>query len=88
MINSYHISIGCPPSPSTWISASLTFGEYLFGSVPVQLNLRGRGEAGAIVSGSAGTAKEKIDAFQRAGVGVARIPSDITGLLKETAASL
>ena len=44
------------------------------------------GHAGAIVSGSAGTAKEKIEAFQAAGVPVARVPSDIPGLVREALA--
>jgi len=39
------------------------------------------GHAGAIIMGSAGTAKSKIDAFTRAGVPVAEKPSDITKLL-------
>jgi succinyl-CoA synthetase alpha subunit len=43
------------------------------------------GHAGAIVSGSAGTAKEKIKAFEKAGIPVARIPSEITSLIKEAA---
>ncbi len=39
------------------------------------------GHAGAIIMGSAGTAKSKIDAFTRAGVPVAEKPSDIAKLL-------
>ena len=39
------------------------------------------GHAGAIISGGSGTAAEKIKAFQKAGVPVARIPSEIPGLL-------
>ena len=46
------------------------------------------GHAGAIVSGGSGTAAEKIEAFRKAGVSVARIPSEITGLLRESAPSL
>ena len=46
------------------------------------------GHAGAIVSGAAGTAKEKIDAFERAGVPVARIPSEITARLQEASPGL
>ncbi len=42
------------------------------------------GHAGAIVSGAAGTAREKILAFEKAGVPVARIPSEIHQLLKQT----
>ena len=43
---------------------------------------------GAIVSGAAGTANEKIAAFEKAGVPVARIPSEIAGLLGEVAPEL
>ncbi|HET9950463.1 MAG TPA: succinate--CoA ligase subunit alpha [Candidatus Eisenbacteria bacterium] len=39
------------------------------------------GHAGAIVSGGAGTAAEKIARFERAGVPVAKIPSEIPGLI-------
>ena len=44
---------------------------------------RRMGHAGAIISGSAGTAAEKIEAFQRNGIGVARRPSDVVGLVQE-----
>ena len=40
------------------------------------------GHAGAIIMGSTGTAKSKIDAFTTAGVSVAKKPSDIVKLLK------
>jgi len=39
------------------------------------------GHAGAIVSGGAGTAQEKIACFERAGVPVARVPSEIPALI-------
>jgi succinyl-CoA synthetase alpha subunit len=39
------------------------------------------GHAGAIISGGAGTAAEKIKAFEKAGVPVAQIPSQIPGLI-------
>ena len=41
------------------------------------------GHAGAIVSGSAGSAQSKIEAFESAGVEVADLPSDVIGLLKK-----
>jgi succinyl-CoA synthetase alpha subunit len=40
------------------------------------------GHAGAIISGSAGTAAEKIEAFKDAGIGVAQRPIDVVGLLR------
>ena len=43
---------------------------------------RRMGHAGAIISGSAGTAAEKIDAFKAAGMGVAKRPIDFVELLK------
>ena len=43
---------------------------------------RRMGHAGAIISGSAGTAAEKIQAFQDAGMGVARRPIDFIDLVK------
>jgi len=44
---------------------------------------RRMGHAGAIISGSAGTAAEKVAAFEAAGVGVAKRPMDFVALLKE-----
>jgi succinyl-CoA synthetase alpha subunit len=44
---------------------------------------RRMGHAGAIISGSAGTAAEKIQAFTDAGMGVAKRPIDVVGLIKE-----
>jgi len=43
---------------------------------------RRMGHAGAIISGSAGTAAEKIQAFEDNGIGVARKPSDVVGLIR------
>ena len=43
---------------------------------------RRMGHAGAIISGSAGTAAEKIGAFEEAGIGVARRPRDFVDLLR------
>ena len=43
---------------------------------------RRMGHAGAIISGSAGTAAEKIEAFREAGIGVAKRPIDVVQLLR------
>jgi succinyl-CoA synthetase alpha subunit len=48
---------------------------------------RRMGHAGAIVSGSSGTAEEKIRAFADAGVAVARVPSEIPALVSARLAS-
>jgi succinyl-CoA synthetase alpha subunit len=44
---------------------------------------RRMGHAGAIISGSAGTAEEKIQAFRDNGIGVAKRPVDVVGLIQE-----
>jgi succinyl-CoA synthetase alpha subunit len=44
---------------------------------------RRMGHAGAIISGSSGTAEEKVAAFRSAGISVADRPVDVVGLLKE-----
>jgi succinyl-CoA synthetase alpha subunit len=44
---------------------------------------RRMGHAGAIISGSAGTAAEKIAAFQDAGIGVAKRPVDVVELIRQ-----
>ena len=44
---------------------------------------RRMGHAGAIISGSAGTAEEKIAAFRDNGIGVATRPLDVVGLIQE-----
>ena len=44
---------------------------------------RRMGHAGAIISGSAGTAAEKMQAFEENGLGVAKRPIDVVGLLQE-----
>jgi succinyl-CoA synthetase alpha subunit len=41
------------------------------------------GHAGAIISGSSGTAAEKIAAFEAAGIGVAQRPMDFVALLQK-----
>jgi len=44
---------------------------------------RRMGHAGAIISGSAGTAAEKLEAFRAAGMGVAQRPIDFVSLIRE-----
>ncbi len=44
---------------------------------------RRMGHAGAIISGSAGTAEEKMEAFRTNGIGVAQRPLDVVGLIRE-----
>ena len=44
---------------------------------------RRMGHAGAIISGSSGTAEEKIQTFEENGIGVARRPSDVVGLIRK-----
>ena len=43
---------------------------------------RRMGHAGAIISGSAGTAAEKLEAFAKAGMGIAKRPMDFVELVK------
>jgi succinyl-CoA synthetase alpha subunit len=47
---------------------------------------RRMGHAGAIISGSAGTAEEKIRAFEESGIAVAERPVDIVGLIQDALA--
>ena len=49
---------------------------------------RRMGHAGAIISGSAGTAEEKIQSFQDNGIGVAKRPLDVVGLIRDALASV
>ena len=44
---------------------------------------RRMGHAGAIISGSSGTAEEKLAAFEKAGIGVMRRPVDVVPLLRQ-----
>jgi succinyl-CoA synthetase alpha subunit len=44
---------------------------------------RRMGHAGAIISGSSGTAEEKLAAFEEAGIGIMRRPADVVELLKQ-----
>jgi succinyl-CoA synthetase alpha subunit len=41
------------------------------------------GHAGAIISGSSGTAAEKMSALEGAGISVMKRPADVVPLLKE-----
>ena len=41
------------------------------------------GHAGAIISGSSGTAAEKLEAFAAAGMGIAKRPMDFVELVRE-----
>jgi succinyl-CoA synthetase alpha subunit len=43
---------------------------------------RRMGHAGAIISGSSGTAEEKFAAFEQAGIGIMRRPADVVNILK------
>lgn len=44
---------------------------------------RQMGHAGAIISGSSGTAAEKVEAFEKAGIAVMERPADVVKLIKE-----
>ena len=44
---------------------------------------RRMGHAGAIISGSSGTAAEKMAAFDKAGIAVMKRPADVVPLLEE-----
>jgi succinyl-CoA synthetase alpha subunit len=54
------------------------------GFIAGQTAPRGRrmGHAGAIISGSSGTAEEKLAAFEEAGIGVMRRPAEVVALLR------
>jgi succinyl-CoA synthetase alpha subunit len=47
---------------------------------------RRMGHAGAIISGSSGTAEEKLAAFEAAGIGIMRRPVDVVALLQKKTA--
>jgi len=66
-----------------WVKANLEIP--VVGFIAGQTAPPGRqmGHAGAIISGSAGTAEEKMKAFQENGIAVARRPVDIRDLIKE-----
>ncbi len=56
----------------------------VMGFIAGQTARKGRrmGHAGAIISGSSGTAEEKLAAFERAGIGIMRRPADVVQLLQ------
>jgi succinyl-CoA synthetase alpha subunit len=57
----------------------------VMGFIAGQTAPKGRrmGHAGAIISGSSGTAEEKLAAFEQAGIGIMRRPVDVVALLKD-----
>jgi succinyl-CoA synthetase alpha subunit len=63
---------------------SRTMSKPVVGFIAGQTAPPGRrmGHAGAIISGSSGTAEEKIQAFEENGIGVAKKPSDVVGLIR------
>ena len=60
----------------------------VIGFIAGQTAPKGRrmGHAGAIISGSSGTAEEKLAAFEDAGIGIMRRPLDVVALLQKTLA--
>src|SRR5918998_3671753 len=62
----------------------------VIGFIAGQTATKGRrmGHAGAIISGSSGTAEEKLAAFESAGVDVMRRPADVIGLLEKRLGAL
>jgi len=71
---------------AAYVKASVT--KPVVGFIAGQTAPPGRrmGHAGAIISGSAGTAEEKIKAFQDNGIAVAERPVDIVGLIQDALA--
>jgi succinyl-CoA synthetase alpha subunit len=57
----------------------------VIGFIAGQTAPKGRrmGHAGAIISGSSGTAEEKLAAFEQAGIGIMRRPVDVVSLLRD-----
>jgi succinyl-CoA synthetase alpha subunit len=67
---------------AAFVKASVT--KPVVGFIAGQTAPKGRrmGHAGAIISGSSGTAEEKIHAFEEAGIGIMRRPVDVVELVK------
>jgi len=68
---------------AAFVKASVT--KPVVGFIAGQTAPKGRrmGHAGAIISGSSGTAEEKMDAFKAAGISVMKRPVDVVTLLRE-----
>ena len=68
---------------AAWVAANMS--KPVVGFIAGQTAPPGRrmGHAGAIISGSSGTAEEKIRAFEENGIAVAKRPADIVGLIQE-----
>jgi succinyl-CoA synthetase alpha subunit len=68
---------------AAFVKASVT--KPVVGFIAGQTAPKGRrmGHAGAIISGSSGTAEEKMDAFKAAGISVMKRPVDVVALLRE-----
>ncbi|MEM7417358.1 MAG: succinate--CoA ligase subunit alpha [Gemmatimonadota bacterium] len=71
---------------AAWVKANMT--KPVVGFIAGQTAPPGRqmGHAGAIISGSAGTAEEKMKAFEDNGIAVAKRPADIVGLIQDALA--
>ena len=67
---------------AAFVKASVT--KPVVGFIAGQTAPKGRrmGHAGAIISGSSGTAEEKMQAFEAAGIAVMKRPVDVVGLLR------
>jgi succinyl-CoA synthetase alpha subunit len=68
---------------AAFVQAKVT--KPVIGFIAGQTAPRGRrmGHAGAIISGSSGTAEEKLAAFEHAGIAIMRRPADVVELLKQ-----
>ncbi|MEQ8331460.1 MAG: succinate--CoA ligase subunit alpha [Longimicrobiales bacterium] len=68
---------------ASWVNANMS--KPVVGFIAGQTAPPGRrmGHAGAIISGSSGTAEEKMKAFADNGIAVAKRPADIVGLIQD-----